>query len=152
MKIIKTNSDILTEVNRGLEVGNFPCTMNLTNVTTIYKKDNQSGNGNYWPVSILPKMSKVFDRCVYKQMSQCFEGIMSRYWCGFQKGHNVQHIFLSLLEKWYNNVDQGRMFEALLTDLSKAFDCLQHDIIIAKLNAYGFYMKTLNFFTSTLKL
>ena len=52
MKIIKTNSDILTEVihkelNRGLEVGNFPCTMNLANVTTIYKKDNQSGNGNY---------------------------------------------------------------------------------------------------------
>ena len=69
----------------------------------------------------------------------------------FQKGHNVQHIFISLLEKWYNNVDQGRIFEALLTDLSKAFDCLQHDIIIATLNAYGFYMKTLNFFTSTLK-
>ena len=52
---------------------------------------------------------------------------------------------ISLLEKWRYNIDQGRMFGALLTDLSKAFDCLPHDIIIAKLNAYGFDMKALNF-------
>ena len=46
---------------------------------------------------------------------------------------------------WRYNVDQGRMFGASLTDLPKAFDCLLDDIIIAKLNAYGFDMKALNF-------
>ena len=78
-------------------------------------------------------------------MSQFFEGIISKYQCGFQKGHSAQHALISLLEKWCYNVDQGRMFGALLTDLSKAFDCLPHDIIIAKLNAYGSDMKALNF-------
>ena len=78
-------------------------------------------------------------------MSQYFEEIISKYQCGFRKGHSAQHALISLLEKWRYNVDQGRMFGALLTDLSKAFDCLPHDIIIAKLNAYGFDMKALNF-------
>ena len=64
---------------------------------------------------------------------------------GSRKGHSAQHVLISLLEKWRYNVDQGRMFGALLTNLSKAFDCLPHDIITAKLNAYGFDMKALNF-------
>ena len=68
-KIIKANSDIFTEVihkefNRGLEVGNFPCTMKLANVTPVYKKGNRSEKGNYRPVSILPNISKVFERCM----------------------------------------------------------------------------------------
>ena len=78
-KIIKPNSDIFTEViykelNRGLEVGN---------VTPAYKKGNRSEKGNYRPVTILPNISKVFERCIYKQMSQFFEGIVSKYQCGF---------------------------------------------------------------------
>ena len=133
------------ELNRGLEVGNFPCTIKLASVTPVYKKDNRPVKGNYRPVSILPSISKVFERCVYKQMFQFFEGIISKYQCGFRKGHSAQHALISLLEKWRYSVDQGGMFGALLTDLSKAFDCLPHDIIIAKLNAYGFDMKALNF-------
>ena len=64
-KIIEANPEIFTEVihkelNRGLEVGNFPCTMKLANVTPVYKKGNRSEKGNYRPVSILPNISKVF--------------------------------------------------------------------------------------------
>ena len=54
----------------------------------------------------------------YSLMSQFFEGILSKYQCGFRKGHSAQHALISLLEKWRYNVDQGRMFGALLTDLS----------------------------------
>ena len=68
-KIIKANSHIFTEViyeefNRGLEVGNFLCTMKLANVTPVYKISNRSEKGNYRPVSILPNISKVFERCM----------------------------------------------------------------------------------------
>ena len=148
--IIKVNSDIFTEVihkelNRGLEVGSFSCTMKQANVTPVYKKDNRSEKGNYRPVSILPNISKVFERCIYKQMSQFFEEIISKYQCGFRKGHSAQHALISVLEKWRYGFDQGRMFGALLTELSKDFDCLPYDVITVKLNAYGFDMKALNF-------
>ena len=63
--------------------------------------------------------------------------IFSKYQCGFRKGLNAQHCLIKLIEKWRECLDQGFQFGALLTDLSKAFDCLPHDLIIAKLNAYG---------------
>ena len=79
-------------------------------------------------------------------MSQYFEEIISKYQCGFRKG--TKHVLISLLEKWRNNADQGRMFGALLTKISKTFDGLLHDIIIAKLYAYGFDMRALDFSTN----
>ena len=55
-----------------------------------------------------------------------------------------------MLEKWKNAVDKGKVFGALLTDLSKAFDCLPHELIIAKLNAYGFHLPVLKLMHSYL--
>ena len=69
---------------------------------------------------------------------------LSKYQCGFRKGFNAQHCFLAILEKWKKAVDTKNVFGFLLTDLSKAFDCLPHDLIIAKLNAYGFILPALN--------
>ena len=61
-----------------------------------------------------------------------FEQIISKYQGSFREEDSAKHALISLLEKWRFNVDQGRIFEALLTDLSKSFDCLLHHIIIAK--------------------
>ena len=69
---------------------------------------------------------------------------LSKYQCGFQKGFNAQHCLLAMLKKWKKAVDTKKVFGALLTDLSKAFDCLLRDVIITKLNAYGFNLPTLN--------
>ena len=78
-------------------------------------------------------------------MSQFFEEIICKYQCGFRKEHSAQHALILLHEKSRYNVDQGPMFGALLTDLPKTVDCLPHNIISAKLNAYGSDMKVLNF-------
>ena len=63
---------------------------------------------------------------------------MSKYQCRFHRGYNAQHRLITLIEKWKKSVDNGGAFGALLTDLSKAFDCLPHELLIAKLDAYGF--------------
>ena len=67
-----------------------------------------------------------------------FDKFSSDQQCGFRKGYSTQHCLLYLLEKWKNSVDKGKVFGALLTDLSKAFDCLDHELLTAKFNAYGF--------------
>ena len=61
---------------------------------------------------------------MFKQMSYFFGSFLSKYWCGFRKGFNSQHCLLSMLEKWKSVNDDRKMFGALQTDLSQAFDCL----------------------------
>ena len=63
---------------------------------------------------------------------------MSKYQTGFRKGYSSQHCLFKMVEKWKQALDNGDSFGALLTDLSKAFDCIPHDLLIAKLYAYGF--------------
>ena len=82
---------------------------------------------------------------MFKQMSEYFESFLWKCQRGFRKGYSVQHCLLSMLEKWKSAIVNKKMFGALLTDLSKAFDCLSHDLFIAKLNAYGFSIAALGF-------
>ena len=119
--------------------------MKLANVTPLHKEGNRSEKDNYGPVSILTNLSKVFERCIYNQIAQFFDKLLSKHQCSFRKGHSVQHSLIVLLEKWEDSVDQGHVFGALLTDLSKAFDCLPHNLLIANLSAYGFDNKTVRF-------
>ena len=80
---------------------------------------------------------------MFEEMSQFFENIFSKYQCGFPKGFSTQQRLMSRLEKWKKSVGNSKMFDALLTDLSKDFDCLNHELLIAKLNAHGFSLTAL---------
>ena len=93
---------------------------------------------NYRPVSILSNISKVYERRTYDQIPSYFDKTLSRYQCGFLKGYYSQLCLIALIEKWKESVDNGGAFGALFTDLSKAFNCLSHKLLIVKLHAYGF--------------
>ena len=83
-------------------------------------------------------ISKIYERCLYDPIQVFFDSILSKYQCGFRRGYNAQHCLMTLIEKWKKSVDNGGAFGALFTDLSKAFDCLSHELLIVKLDVYGF--------------
>ena len=80
---------------------------------------------------------------ISKQITSFMDPLLSKYQCGFRRGFSVQNCLLAMLEKWKSSVDKGKVFCVLLADLSEAFDCLSHELIIAKLNAYGLGLSAL---------
>ena len=66
------------------------------------------------------------------------ENVFSKFQCGFRKGYSMQQCLIALIEIWKSATDKGKSFGALLTDLFNVFDCLSHELLIAKLHAYGF--------------
>ena len=91
-----------------------------------------------------PVFSEIFERLLSRQLSESFDNTLSKLQCGFRKGYGTQHCLLLMLEIWKEATDNNKAFGALLTDLSKAFDCLSHDLLIAKLHAYGIDIASLN--------
>ena len=78
------------------------------------------------------------------------EPFFSKQQCGFRKGYSTQYCLLSMLEKWKSVVDKGKYFGALLTDLSKAFDGISCELILAKVHAYDFSLRALRLIHSYL--
>ena len=89
----------------------------IANVTPIFKKRKRTSKNNYRPVSILPILSKLFERLISKQFSEFFESILSKFQCGFRKGYDSQ--FLMMLETWKEARDNKEPFGTLLTEYQK---------------------------------
>ena len=128
----------------------FPSDLKLADVTPVYKKKSKNSKDNYRPVSILSNIFKIYERCIYDQIQLFFDSLLSKYQCGFRRDYNAQHCFITLIEKWKKSVDNGGAFGTFLTDLLKAFDCLPHELLIVKLDAYGFDKSSLKLIHSYL--
>ena len=97
---------------------------------------------------ILPNLSKVYERLMYNQISPYFDSVFSKFQCRFRKGFNAQHCLLTMVEKWRKIPNEGGETRAVLADLSKVSDCIDHNLLIARLNAYGFEKRSLEFIHS----
>ena len=144
LKITKEeNVDIISyflyhNFNNSLSCATFPTAMKDADVIPIHKKDDKTDKENYRPISILPNFSRVYERLINNQIYPYFDTLFSKFQRGFRKSFNVQYCLLAMTEKWRKTLDKGGETGAVLADLSKAFDCIDHNLLIAKLDAYGF--------------
>ena len=129
---------LTNSVNRSFQTSVLPQKLKQPEVITLYKKLDPLNKENYRPVSLLPHLSKVFDRKIYKQRSSYMEDKLTKCLKGFRKSHGTQHSLVTMLEKWKRGVDNGVYVSALFMDLSKVFDTINHDLILAKLKEYRF--------------
>ena len=124
--------------------GSFPDSLKLANITPVHKKDEPTDKENYRPVSVLPLLSKIFERLIYDQLNEYLDQYLNSLLCGFRKAHSTQHALFRLLQEWQNELDKSGFVGTILMDLSKAYDCLPHDLLIAKFEAYDIGKSGLN--------
>ena len=92
---------------------------------------------NYHPVSVLNTFSKIFKQILKEQLMPFLDNTLSNFVAAYRKAYSTQHVLIRLVEDWKAKLDNNFIVGAVLMDLSKAFDCIPHDLIIAKLHAYG---------------
>lgn len=129
----------------------FPNKLKYAEVVPIFKKKEKTLKNNYRPISLLPSIAKIFERLLSYQLNTFFENKFSDFLGAYRKGFNAQHALTRLLEFWKKEVDEGKVIGAVLMDLSKAFDTIDHNLLIAKLNAYGMDRNSVSIILSYLK-
>ena len=105
----------------------------------VYKSKNPFEKSNYRPMSILPLLSKVYERIMFNKLSNHTKYFLSQILNGFRKAHSTQHTMLRLLRSWQRQLDESGYVGTILMDLSRAYDCTPHQLLIAKLEAYGLH-------------
>ena len=142
---------LTNSINYSIQDSSFPQELKLSEVIPVYKKLNPLQKENYRPVSLLPPVSKVFERIIHKQITNYMTDKLAHSIAGFRKSHGTQNSLAMMLQKWKRALDKGGYVSALFMNLSKAFDTINHDLLIAKLKAYGFSKEALKLMKSYLK-
>ena len=139
-------------INMSIKEGVFPDDLKMAKVTPIYKKGERSDPGNYRPISILPTLSKIIEKHVASQLRdflQTFD-LLQKEQSGFRQHHSCQTALTKLTDMWLKDIDEGNLTGSVFVDFTKAFDLVDHKLLIQKLGLYHFDNCSLKWFTSYL--
>ena len=125
--------EISKSINKSIDGGIFPDCLKMAEVIPVYKKADNLKKENYR----LPCLSKIFKRVMADQLNTYFIDIFDQALSAFRTGYSCQDTLLALTEKFQKAIREHQSAGAILMDLSKAFDCMPHKLLIAKFKAYG---------------
>ena len=130
---------ITITLNQSLNTGIFPEKLKIAKVIPIHKKEDPSLLENYRPISILPSISKIFEKIICNQINDYFNlnNLFHSGQYGFRKHHSTELAAMELIDRTTQDMDRGETPFGIFLDLSKAFDTLNHTILLNKLNHYG---------------
>ena len=139
-------------INQTLSTGKFPKLLKIAKISPIFKKGDDTLLSNYRPVSVLPSVSKVFEKVIYNQIYEYFtdKKLLYNSQYGFRKNHSTEYAAMELIDRVIKEMDLYKIPINIYLDLSKAFDTLDHNILLSKLSFYGINGRALELIKSYL--
>ena len=126
-------------INKCILNGTVPNEMKVSKIKPLFKKGDVTLLNNYRPISLLPCVSKTFERVLFNQLYEYFDrnDLLTQHQYRFRKNHSTEFAAMELIDQVANHLELGKILFNLYIDLSKAFDVLNHDILLSKLEFYG---------------
>ena len=156
-KIIQTCPDIFAQnwtviFNRAMQDGEYPAQMKIAKVIALYKKGERYKANNYRPISLLSCFNKIFERLLSKRLIKFFDdnNLIFKFQFGFRKLYSTTLALIEFTDCIRGFLDDGNYAISKIFDLTKAFDTVDHEILLHKLDSYGIRGHVNNFFRSSL--
>ena len=139
VQVLKSFADILSKpitylINRSITEGKVPKQWKIAKVIPLHKKGDRSDPDNYRPISLLPCTSKILERLVQSQLLRFLQenNILSSVQSGFRAKHSTVTALVKVLDDWMMAMDRGEYTGAIFVDLKKAFDTVDHKVLLKK--------------------
>ena len=128
---------IANVINSSISQCKYPVSWKMGQVTPLFKKDDELSKANYRPITVLPAINNIYEKILVLQLNDFYGSILSDFISSYRKFHSCETSLLRMTEEWRSMRDNGQLVGIVSMDLSKAFDVIQHPLLIAKLKAYG---------------
>ena len=126
-------------INLSMSIGEFPSRWKTAKVTPLFKSGTLSDPSNYRPISILPVLSKIIERHMYDSLYALLveKNLIYSRQSGFRKHHSTETALINIIDELLFNLDRNKVSGMVLVDYAKAFDMVDHELLLKKLEVYG---------------